>query len=163
MKNFLSMSALGCVMLWVAGCANSPATRFYVLSSPPDMQQMAGKTDDKCPAIGIGPVIVPAHLAKPQIATSASENEILYAPFDQWAQPLPDNFSNILVENLSKLVCNKALYQFPRTGGHEPDYRVRVEIISMIGNLDSKAFMEIWWAVSGWLPCPWSARFGRST
>jgi uncharacterized protein len=149
MKNFLSTSILvGVMAMTIAGCGSSPATRFYVLSSPPDIQQMEGKTDDRCPAIGVGPIVMPEHLTKPQIATTLSENEIAYSPFDQWAQPLPGNFAHVLVENLSKLACNKAVYQFPWTGTHEPDYRVRVEVISMTGNMGSKASMEAWWSIS---------------
>ena len=149
MKNFLSISGLvGVMLLVIAGCAQSPATRFYVLSSPPDMKEMKDKTGDNCPSIGIGPVVVPAHLMKQQIATTASDYEVVYAPFDQWAQPLPGNISHVLAESLSKLACTRAVYQFPWVGAHEPDYRVRVEIISMTANQDSKAFMEAWWTVS---------------
>ena len=150
MKKFLFLSGLAWVVLSVmAGCANSPATRFYVLSSPPDIKELAGKTNDNCPTIGVGPIVVPAYLTKSQIATTPSENEIGYAPFDQWAQPLPGNLSHVLAENLSKLACNKAVYQFPWTGAQEPDYRVRVEIVSMTGTLESKASMEASWTVRG--------------
>jgi uncharacterized protein len=149
MKNFLSTSILvGAMVMTIAGCGSSPATKFYVLSSPSDIQQMAGKTDDSCPAIGVGPIIMPEHLTKPQIATTPSENEVAYSPFDQWAQPLSGNFAHVLAENLSKLVCNEAVYQFPWTGTHEPDYRVRVEVISMTGSMGLKAFMDAWWTIS---------------
>ncbi|HEY3277679.1 MAG TPA: PqiC family protein [Syntrophorhabdaceae bacterium] len=149
MKNFLFMSGLACVVLSViTGCANSPATRFYVLSSPPDIREMAGKTSDNCPTIGIGPIVVPPYLTKSQIATTPSENEISYAPFDQWAQPLPGNLSHVLAENISKFACSKAIYQFPWIGAREPDYRVRVEIVSMTGILESKASIEAWWTIS---------------
>ena len=114
MKNFLFASGLVLIMM-IAGCANSPPTRFYMLSSTPDIREMPGKTDNSCPTIGVGPIEIPQYLARAQIATAASENEISYAEFDQWAQPLPGNFSHVIAENLSRLACTRAVYKFPWT------------------------------------------------
>ena len=148
MKNFLLASGFICVMM-IAGCANSPPTKFYMLSSPPDIGEMTGKTDDGCPTVGVGPIELPQYLTRAQIATSTSENEISYAEFDQWAQPLPGNFSHVITQNLSKLVCAKAIYQFPWIMPEHPDYRVRVQVITMTGNPGGKAFLDAWWMVSG--------------
>jgi uncharacterized protein len=147
MKNFLFASGLVLIMM-IAGCANSPPTRFYMLSSTPDIREMTGKTDNGCPTIGVGPIEIPQYLARAQIATSASENEINYAEFDQWAQPLPGNFSHVIAENLSRLACTRAVYQFPWTWPEYPDYRVRVDVLFMAGNPGGKAFLDAWWTVS---------------
>ena len=146
MKNFLT--ALITVIL-LAGCASSPPTKYYMLSSTPDIREMTGRTDDVCPTIGIGPIDLPQYLARAQIATTSSENEISYADFDQWAQPLPSSFSHVISQNLSKLTCAKAIYQFPWIMPEHPDYRVRVQVITMTGNPGGKAFLDVWWTISG--------------
>jgi len=146
MKYFLLL--LAGVML-LAGCASSPPIRFYMLSSTPDIREMAGKTDENCPTIGVGPIELPQYLSRAQIATAPSENEVSYADFDQWAQPLPGNFSHVITENLSRLVCTKAVYQFPWIMPEHPDYRVRMQVITMTGNPGGKAFMDVWWTISG--------------
>ena len=149
MKNFRSLVLIaGIVMLTVMGCSGTPPTRFYILSPSPDLKGTEPKTGEACPTIGVGPVDVPAYLARPQMATTASENEIGYAPFDQWAQPLADNFSLVLAENVSKLVCNRWVYRFPWTGSDHPNYRVRVEVISMTGRLGKEAIVDVRWTVS---------------
>lgn len=133
----------------LAGCASSPPTRFYMLSSTPDIREMADKTDKTCPTIGVGPIELPQYLSRAQIATAPSENEVGYADFDQWAQPLPGNFSHVIAENLSRLACTGAVYQFPWIMPEHPDYRVRVQVVTMTGNPGGKAFIDAWWTVSG--------------
>ena len=145
MKNFLSMAALGVMLLMIAGCASSPATRFYVLSSIPEIP---AKTDQSCVTIGVGPIEMPHYLMRTQIAATSSENEITYAEFDQWVQPLSSNFSHVVTENISKLICTRAAYQFPWSGQELPDYRIRIEVIAMTGNPGAKAFMDAWWTVT---------------
>ncbi len=145
MKNFLSATAFAVMLLMIAGCASSPATRFYVLSSIPEMP---ARTNERCATIGVGPIEVPHYLMRSQIVTASSENEINYAGFDQWAEPLPGNFSQVITENLSKLVCTRGAYQFPWTGHEPPDYRVRIQIIAMTGNPGEKAFIDAWWTVT---------------
>jgi uncharacterized lipoprotein YmbA len=148
MKNFLC-AGLGIVLMTLVGCANSPATRFYMLNSTPDIMEMAGKTDDRCAVIGIGPVEMPSYLTRLRIATASSDNEINYAEFDHWAQPLSDNISQVMAENLARLVCTRVVYRFPWMVPEQPDYRVRMEVTTMTGSLlNLKAVMEVWWTIS---------------
>ena len=145
MKYFLLLLA-GVTLL--AGCASSPPTRFYMLNSTQDIREMTARTDNNCPTIGVGPIELPQYLSRAQIATAPSENEVSYADFDQWAQPLPGNFSHVIAENLSKLVCTKAVYQFPWIMPEHPDYRVRIQVVTMTGNPGGTAFVDSWWTVS---------------
>ncbi len=149
MKNFLIVSVLVCALLvTLMGCSSSPATRFYMLSSTPDIGEMAGKTDDKCATIGVGPIEIPAYLARLRIATTSSDNEINFAEFDHWAQPLSDSLSQIIAENLSKLVCTRAIYRFPWILTEQPGYKIRVEVLTMTGSLGAKPVMETWRTIS---------------
>ena len=145
MKYFLSLA----MIILLAGCASSPPTRYYMLNSTPDIKEMAGKTDNNCPTVGVGPIELPQYLSRAQIATAPSENEVSYADFDQWAQPLPGNFSHVIAGNLSKLTCTKAVYQFPWIMPEHPDYRVRIQVVTMTGNPGGTALLDAWWTISG--------------
>ncbi len=144
----LSMLTIVALLMHLAGCASSAPTRFYVLSplasSKAESQVLK---DDGCIALGVGPVELPAYLDRPQIVTRVSENELNLAEFDKWAEPLKDNFSRVLVENLSTLLCADAISIFPWKGPTPIDYRIEVTVIRMDGNVGGNASLVARWAI----------------
>lgn len=136
------------LLMYLAGCASSAPSRFYVLSplvsSKAESQALK---DEGCITIGIGPVELPAYLDRPQIVTRANENELNLAEFDKWAEPLKDNFSRVLVENLSTLLYADAISIFPWKGSTPIDYRVEVTVIRMDGKIGGNASLVARWAI----------------
>jgi uncharacterized lipoprotein YmbA len=100
---------------------------------------------DRCVSIGIGPIEIPDYLYQPKIATRITPNEIKLAEFDRWAEPVKDNFSRVLAQNLSNLTCVKEINFFPWRSGIPMDYRVEMKIIRFDGNLGDKVILEAWW------------------
>ena len=147
---FSRLTALTIValLMHLAGCASSAPSRFYVLSplasSKAESQVLK---DEGCIVLGVGPVELPAYLDRPQIVTRVSENELNLAEFDKWAEPLKDNFSRVLVENLSTLLCADAISIFPWKGPTPIDYRVEVTVIRMDGNVGGNASLVARWAI----------------
>ncbi len=99
----------GCV-----GTGQSPPTRFYMLTSldPVDAapEPSAGIEGQ---GILLGPIRFPVYLARQQIVTRTSPNEIRLAEFDRWAEPLETNFLNVLRENLSILLNTAFILEPP--------------------------------------------------
>ena len=144
----LTMLTIVALLMHLAGCASSAPTRFYVLSPLPGAKaESQTLKDEGCIAIGIGPVELPAYLDRPQIVTRVSENELNLAEFDKWAEPLKDNFSRVLVENLSTLLCADAISIFPWKGPTPIDYQVEVTVIRMDGNVGGNASLVARWAI----------------
>jgi len=143
-----SMLTIVALLMHLAGCAISAPTRFYVLSplASSNAESQALKDEGRI-AIGIGPVEFPAYLDRPQIVTRVSENELNLAEFDKWAEPLKDNFSRVLVENLSTLLCADAISIFPWKGPTPIDYQVEVTVIRMDGNIGGNASLVARWAI----------------
>ena len=136
------------LLMHLAGCASSAPSRFYVLSplasSKAESQVLK---DEGCIVLGIGPVELPAYLDRPQIVTRVSENELDLAEFDKWAEPLKDNFSRVLAENLSTLLCVDAISIFPWKGPTPIDFQVEVTVIRMDGNVGGNASLVARWAI----------------
>ena len=144
----LTMLTIVALLMHLAGCASSAPTRFYVLSPLASSKaESQALKDEGCIAIGIGPVELPAYLDRPQIVTRLSENELNLAEFDKWAEPLKDNFSRVLVENLSTLLCADAISIFPWKGPTPIDYQVEVTVIRMDGNVGGNASLVARWAI----------------
>ena len=98
----LSVVLAGCV-----GTNPSQPARFYMLSPTNDTKTPAqANIGEGRITIGIGPVEIPEYLNRAQIVTRVSPTELKLAEFDRWAEPLNNNFSRVLAENLTSLLYN---------------------------------------------------------
>ena len=133
---------------WSCALRSSTTTKFYILS--PLTRPVLEKQDEKgkkCKTIGIGPLHLPAYLDRPQIVTRINPNELKLAEFDNWAEPLKDNVTRVLVENISRLLCTEAVVIFPWKKSSHIDYQIEIKIVWMDGKLGEKAILVTQWAI----------------
>jgi uncharacterized lipoprotein YmbA len=81
------------------------------------------------------------------MVTRIAPHQIELATWDRWAEPLKDNFTRVLVKNLSNLLCTKIIVVFPWRGGIPLDYRVEMEVLRLDGSLGKDVTLEAWWMV----------------
>ncbi|OPY78442.1 MAG: hypothetical protein A4E65_02207 [Syntrophorhabdus sp. PtaU1.Bin153] len=138
----------GILFMLLVGCATSEPARFYLLSSLPSGGEIQRPADAPCVSIGIGPVRLPEYTNRPQIVTRTTQNELLRAQFDLWAEPLSDTFTRVVAENLTRLLCAKNVSLFLGNSSGPLDYRVVMDIMRMDGSLGKEAVLEVWWTIS---------------
>jgi hypothetical protein len=148
-SSFIALT-LGASLMLLCGCGTGTTapSRFYVLSAtshPSDQSHVP--TAETCLAIGIGPVEVAPYLDRPQIVTRLSPNELKLGEFDKWAEPLKDNITRVLAEDLSNLLCTDPIVVFPWRGATQVDYRVEVEVLLLDGKLRGNASLLARWAI----------------
>jgi len=134
----------------MAGCGSSPVTRYYVLaplSNSEGGNKPAGNKDD--PAIGIGPVQFPKYLDRPQIVTRSSRNQIDIGDFYQWAEPLKDNFINVIAVNLSILIPTERIVVYPWSRSTPIGYQVLIEVTRFEGKLGGDSMLTARWSILG--------------
>jgi len=134
----------------MAGCGSSPATRYYMLaplSNSEGGNRPAGNKDD--PAIGIGPVQFPKYLDRPQIVTRSSRNQIDIGDFDQWAEPLKNNFINVIAENLSILMPRERIVVYPWSRSTPVGHQVLIEVTRFEGELSGDSLLTARWSILG--------------
>jgi uncharacterized lipoprotein YmbA len=150
--NRLSSRLIGVVLGFLAalplGCASSPSTRFFVLSPVSGFEKMGNREGEHCFAIGIGPVKIPEYLNQREIATRLTQNELTLHEFAKWAEPLEDNISRTLGENLSSMLCIRSIAVFPWRGQTPIDYRIDVHVIQMDGVLGESASLDVVWSIA---------------
>ena len=142
--------APGLLLMTFMACASNAPSRFYVLSSltgTGEETEMAG--DERNLTIGIGPVELPAYLDRQQVVTRVSANELHLAGFDEWAEPLGDNFTRVLIENLSVLLSKDLFTIFPFRGPEPIDYQVEVEVSRFDGRRGGDAALMTRWSIFG--------------
>ena len=135
--------AAGCV-----GTGQSPPSRFYMLSSIEAGNASAETTTDFGDAgIGLGPLRFPAYVNRQQIVTRISPHEVRLAEFDRWAEPLENNFINVLKENLSILLGTAKILEppWPKETGLE------FQVVAAVSRFDAEpgkqAVLQVRWAV----------------
>jgi uncharacterized protein len=152
-----------CMITASAGCARSPIARFYTLSSLTD-----GGPEDRGPsagggvAVGLGPIDLPEYLDRPQIVTRVSPNEVEFAEFERWAEPLKDNLLRTIAGNLSLLLHTDRVALYPWRAATPVDCQVRIDVIRFDGQLGKSVVLETKWTVSGKAPAR-ALRAGGST
>ena len=150
-KKFLVRSSLigvslSLLMSW--GCASSPASRFYTLSSlSGPVKAKAEHSLSQGPAIGVGPTRFPAYLDRPGIVTRSSGNTIEIAEFDLWAGSLKDDFIRVLAENLSILLETEKMVLYPYIGVVPIDFRIGMNLNRFEGAPGDRVVLGATWVV----------------
>jgi uncharacterized lipoprotein YmbA len=145
----LRLLAGGVTLLAAAGCLSlgggSRPTSFYLLSSLDPGEVVIGSD---AVSLGVGPVELPAHLDRPQIVTRAEGNRLELAEFHHWAEPLRDNLTRVLADDLSVLLGTDRVWTYPWRRAAEVDYRVRVEVERFAAGPDPEVHLRGRWILS---------------
>jgi uncharacterized lipoprotein YmbA len=97
--------------------------------------------------LAIGPVSVPAYLDRPQIVTRGPGNEVTLSEFDRWAEPLKDNITSVLTDNLSRLLPTERVSVYPSSLARDLDLRVTLEVIRFDGSMGGDVVLDARWSV----------------
>jgi uncharacterized lipoprotein YmbA len=123
-------------------------SRFFALASLPHTAQRAeNSVATNALALGIGPVRFPGYLDRQQIVTRISQNRFAVAENDRWAEPLEENFSRVLAQNLSILISTASIVGYPWERNQRPTYQVQVEVLRFEPNAEQ--LIELWvrWSI----------------
>ena len=143
-------AAILIMMMVLGGCARSQATNYYVLHSlqiqAPERRNAGMERD---PVIGVGPVKIPEYLNRPQMVTRSTNNALQFAEFDRWAEPLENNLTRVLADNLSILVPSEHVAVFPWPKAVPVRYQITMEIIHLEKAPDGKIMLDADWNILG--------------
>lgn len=119
-------------------------TRYYVLEAQASAQDPARAA---IPALGVGPVQLPAYLDRPEIVTRAGPARIAVASDERWAAPLDELFTSVLAEDLRVAVPAREVLRWPWAVSAAPEWSVSVEVLRFDGEPDGTAVLEARWIV----------------
>ena len=132
-----------CALLLQPGCGKSKPSRFYVLSPLPpgdasSLQELS---------IGVGPLEFPDYLLRPQIATQSNANQLDYAEYDRWAEPLNENFARVLAGNLSQLIPTDKVHIYPWLEILRVQLQLLIEVTKFGQTEDGRIVLTVSWSV----------------
>jgi uncharacterized lipoprotein YmbA len=99
--------------------------------------------------IGVGPIVLPDYLDRPQIVTRTGDNELKLDEFHRWAGELKNGITHVISENLSILRPTDRVYSFPLNRSIPLDILVKVEFIRFDGVLGDIFILEAKWSIYG--------------
>ncbi len=140
---FLSLALAGCLG------GQSPPTNFYMLSpmSPAEAGKFPASAESRV-HIALETVVVPEYLNRNEIVVNLDNTIYQLAEFNQWAEPLSDNLTRVLGENLTNLLQNDSIHVFLASESSIPfDYRLEVDVLRLDGNLGNQATLVAQWAL----------------
>jgi uncharacterized lipoprotein YmbA len=154
MKGFLFRPTHLAVMIcWLAlaGCLGGPSApvNFYMLS-PLSATQTVMSTDapeDRI-RIGLATVVVAEYLNRNEIVVNLDNTVYQLAEFNRWAEPLSNNLTRVLAENLANLLRSNAIDVFLSSESSIPfNYQLEVDVLRLDGNLGERAALVAQWAL----------------
>lgn len=137
------------LMLVNAGCTGTTPRPIYYQLSPIATDMLTPEVDIKKAdfAIGIGPVSFPDNLDRPSIITETGRNQLNINEFHRWGGSVQQNFTRVMVKNLSDLLQTDQVMARPWERYFKPDVRVTIDIQRLSGRLGEYALLDITWMI----------------
>ena len=130
--------------IFMTGCGRSENSKFYLLSANHgDVKRSVLKKVN----IGLGPVKLANYLDRPQIVTSTNGSEVNLSEFHRWAEPLSDNITRVLTENLKNLLPIRYVYQYPWRQSANFSYQLQINIIRFEATAAGACILVATWQI----------------
>jgi uncharacterized lipoprotein YmbA len=143
MRHLPALYLTAVVLPVLAGCASTPPSKFYILSSV--ATDTTAQPTLLATAIGVGPVELPKYLDRPQIAVRSGANELFYNETHRWAEVLQDNVTSVLAQNLALLVPTDKVSVFPWGRSTAIDYQAVAEISRFDADASGIVVLSAYW------------------
>jgi len=134
----ITMLCQGCIQLG----GETQSSRYYLLET---LAETVSAADSSAVNIKLGPIKFPGYLDRQQIVTRNSDNIIIAAPLDRWAEPLAENFQRTLQENLHRQLGQAEIQLAPWDLSREADYQVLLTINRFDATLGQQIHVDIRW------------------
>ena len=145
MRQHFAVLIMGINLALLTACGTTQPSKFYLLSPAPSGAAAALAGNE--PVIGVGPVEMPKYLDRPQIVQRIGSNELKLAETHRWAEPLRNNFTQVLAENLSLMIPTRQTTLFPWTRSTRIDYQVQVIVNRFDADANGNAVLSASWKV----------------
>ena len=126
-----------------AGCATSPTSKFYTLSSVQVVEQ-SPRVDPI--AIAIDPVTVPELVDRLQIVTKLDANRVSIDEFARWADPLKRQIPRVLAADLAQFIPGAIVSTYPQRVDDNA-YRVSVDVQTFDSSMSDGVMLAVIWSM----------------
>jgi len=126
-----------------AGCATSPASKFYTLSPVQAVEQSSGGHPIR---IAIDPVTVPELIDRSQIVTRLDANRVSIDEFARWAEPLKQQIPGVLAADLGRFIPGAIVSTYPQRVDDNA-YRISIDVQAFDSSANGTVTLAVIWSV----------------
>jgi uncharacterized lipoprotein YmbA len=142
-----SLALLAILALAAGACrlpTGSKEPRLWLLTPIGEPSQASGI--DR--VVLVGPIDFPNHLDRRGIVTRTGSNELKVARFEIWGEPLQEDFSRVLGQNLSILSPGTGAVTFPWKGPSlKVAYRLFAQVQRFGSEADGNVHLDVAWSL----------------
>lgn len=146
MRTLTATFLIGLGLLILAGCGTTKPSKFYLMTPTTETADVQSATEN--PAVGIGPITLPAYLDRPEIAQRLGDNQIHYAGSHRWAEPLRVSFTRVLGENIGAMLPTDRITIHPWGRSVSVDYQVEVDVSRFDSDTSGNVVLAASWKVT---------------
>ena len=125
-------------------CASSPQPRFYILEAT---AAPAANIAETGLTVVVGPLRLPEHLNRDRLASREERYRVIVYDYDRWAEPLEDNVTLTLAENISRLLPAERVVAYPESVVGA-DFTVRAQFLEFGPSASGDVLLRALWAVA---------------
>ena len=127
------------------GClGRSPDPRLFSLG---ESQLLAQAQRAPGLAVVVGPVRIPAYLARPQIVRRMGAGELQLNEGSRWIGSVETNLIRALEKNLRRELGSDQIVGYPTKAPFPLDYRVRLHVDELVADSTNALRVEVRWAI----------------
>ncbi len=123
-------------------------TRYFLLTAMPSAQSAPIGRNTSALVLGLGPVKLPDYLDRSEIVTRTQSNQVQFSDMDHWAEPLKDNFTHVLAQNLSALLGTQQIVNFPWYSSTHIDYQIAIAVDRFECDWEGNARLAARWSIN---------------
>ncbi len=134
----------------LSACVNltpvADPTRFYVLTVDPAKEPLAEPAKRSLPVF-VAPVDTPAYLDHPRLVVRKQGNELAYAEFYQWAEPVRDGLTRCLREHLAAWLGVREVHPLGRRWPSGDYLEVQASVSRFEATQTGRAVLAVRWRI----------------
>jgi len=134
-----------------AGCFSPQPDRskFFVLAPAADVANPVAPAGlgatSPATIIGLGPIKLPEYLDRDEVVTRVGPNRLELSSRDLWAEPLDNNFKQVIAQDLTQALSTHSVTFYPWPGTTRVDYQVRIDVYRFETDSATKANLVAHW------------------
>jgi len=135
------------VILLMMGCTRTEPVSYYQLSAFDNGHASIAGNAIGDSIIGIGPIRLPEYLDRQKILIRLGDNQLQLLDNHRWIEPLTDNISSVLREDLAILFNTERLLLYPWDRNTSVSYQLIINLVHFEAIGYQKAHLEAIWSI----------------
>jgi len=138
---------LAVLLILTAGCLSPRPDPSVFLVLTPAAPPLTSNGDFPHMVVGVGPVVLPAYLERPQLVSRREATELAVDPFARWSAPLDVLFAEALADHIGALLGPRQVVVHPWASRDRPTHTVRIVVQQFERVAPDQALLRAHWDV----------------